>query len=165
MLAGGSVMNKIKSFAKELRVFGIVLICVFGLFVYKKINLNDYIHISDKKVIQMIDKEKSFILVLGNSTLPSSNGSNDKPNPDDPGIQTHDQHGFHKEYIKEHHQKVYYLDTKKVNDLENFTSTYLTTSTTVPQTLFIKDGKVIMKKEGPLKYVEFSKMADEWKKS
>ena len=37
------------------------------------------------------------------------------------------------------------------------------TTTTIHQTIFIKDGEVVLNKSGILKYVDFSDMVKEWK--
>ena len=158
-------MEKFKKLAKELSIFGIVVICAISLLIYKQINMNDYINISAAKAVEMKDADKDFILVLGTSKISStsSSSSSSSSTQSDPGLLTKEQASFHKAYIKKHRQKIYYVDTKDMNDLASYLNTNFGTTTTIPQTIFIKDGEVVLNKSGILKYVDFSDMVKEWK--
>ena len=50
-----------------------------------------------------------------------------------------------------------------MDDLASYLNTNFGTTTTIPQTIFIKDGEVVLNKSGILKYVDFSDMVKEWK--
>lgn len=153
-------MEKIKKITKELRIYGIVLICVLGLFLYKQVNLNNYITISSAEAVEMLKSKKDFILVLGTSKI---SNTTDSTTSSDPGVLTKEQATFQKAYIKKHRQKVYYLDTNNIENVSTFITTNFTNDTTIPQTLFIKDGEIVINKSGVIKYVEFSELVNEWK--
>lgn len=156
-------MDKLKKLAKELSVFGLVLAIVICLLVYKQINIKDYYTISSDKVASMVESKKDFILVIG--TEKASETSTDSSNESDPATLTADQAAYVKQYIKDTRQKVYYLS---IDSMENYSSFLYETfnladNTSVPQTLFIKDGEVIINKVGTMKYVEFSNEVKTWK--
>ena len=50
-------MEFIKKFAKEISVFGIVLVVFFGLFAYRQITFKDYKTISQKQLTSMVEKQ------------------------------------------------------------------------------------------------------------
>ena len=47
-------MNFIKKFAKEISVFGLVLLIFLGLFIYRQATFKDYKTISESRLTQMI---------------------------------------------------------------------------------------------------------------
>ena len=61
-------MNFIKKFAKEISVFGLVLLIFLGLFIYRQATFKDYKTISESRLTQMIKDQEDFVVVLGDST-------------------------------------------------------------------------------------------------
>ena len=61
-------MNFIKKFAKEISVFGLVLVIFLGLFVYRQMTFKNYKTVSESKVTTMVENKEDFIIVLGDST-------------------------------------------------------------------------------------------------
>lgn len=154
-------MDKIKKIANELSVFCIVFVCVIGLLTYKHFNMNDYTYISSQKAVEMINDDKDFILVFGTTKLENKSNNSQM----DPAILTKEQASYHKAFVKKNRQKIYFVDTKEIEDLSSYMSDNFNTDSTIPQTLFIKDGEVILQKNGVLKYVDFSNLVTEWKNS
>ena len=161
-------MDKIKQFGKEISVFGLVIIVVAVLFVYKQINLNDYKYIDSSKLVSMCQQDKDFIVVLGTNTSTTSSSSSTEEKNNDPANLTADLTTFAKTYIKKHHQVIYYVNTDDIEDYATFLKENSETlggvsDTSLPMTLFIKNGEVKIQKTGTIKYVEWTALVDEWK--
>ena len=157
-------MNKIKQFGKEISVFCVVIIIVALLFCYKQINLNDYKYIDQNKLVTMYQDQKDFIVVLGKETATTSSSSSTEEKNNDPANITSDLSTFVKAYIKKNHQKVYYVKTDDIEDYAAYLEeNFKITNTSLPMILFVKNGEVKIQKSGSIKYVEFSKLVDEWK--
>lgn len=158
-------MDKLKKFGKEISVFGIVIVIVAALFIYKQFNMNDFKYISADKAVSMVEDGKDFIVMFGTVT-PNESATSEEDKSKDPANITYEQTTFVKEYIKKNRQVVYYVDVDKIEDHTTFMSEKFGVTAGVPQTLFIKDGKVIEDKSGTaLKYVEFSNLVKSWKEA
>ena len=57
-------MEFIKKFAKEISVFGLVLVIILGLFIYRQATFKDYKTISQDKLTQMIESKEDFICCI-----------------------------------------------------------------------------------------------------
>lgn len=60
--------DKLKGFAKEASVFGIIIVCILGLFLYSSIRNHSLTLTTAAKVEQKIENQDSFILVTGYAT-------------------------------------------------------------------------------------------------
>ncbi len=158
-------MDKLKKFAKETSVFGIVIVIVAALFVYKQFNMNNYTFISAEKAVSMVQSDKDFIVVFGTSKPKTNASSSAEEQNNDPANLTAEQATYVKEYIKKHHQKVYYVNADKIEDLATYMKDNFNSDSTLPQTFFIKNGEIIKQKSGSIKYVEFSDLVKEWKEA
>lgn len=159
-------MEKLKKFAKEISVFGIVIVIVAALFIYKQFNLNDYTIISADKAVTMLEQDKDFILVFGTSTSTTTSSSSTTEQNNDPANLTAEQAQYVKTYIKKHRQKVYYVNADDIEDLSTYLGdNFKATSSSLPQTFFIKNGEIVINKSGAIKYVEFSKLVEDWKEA
>lgn len=58
----------IKKFAREISVFGLVLVVFLGLFIYRQATYATYTTLSSTKFEQKIENKDSFILVAGDSS-------------------------------------------------------------------------------------------------
>ena len=57
-------MNFIKKFAKEISVFGLVLLIFLGLFIYRQATFKDYKTVSESRLTQMIEDKEDFGIKL-----------------------------------------------------------------------------------------------------
>ena len=64
---GGIIMEFIKKFAREISVFGIVLVIFLALFTYRQITFKDFKTIKESELTEMVKDKESFVVVLGNS--------------------------------------------------------------------------------------------------
>lgn len=130
-------MEFIKKFAKEISVFGIVLVVFFGLFAYRQITFKDYKTISQKQLTSMVEKQEDFVVVVGNSTDTTVLSYQD--------IMT-------KYTTKNRSTPLYYLDTNNIENVDQYIEDTFDTNVTYPSTLIIKDGKMTAKKDGIMQY-------------
>lgn len=158
-------MDKLKKFAKEISVFGIVIVIVGALLIYKQFNMNDYTIISADKAVSMIQADKDFIVVFGTTKTTTTSSSTTEEQNNDPANLTAEQATYVKEYIKKHRQKVYYVNADKIEDLATYMKDNFNSDSTLPQTFFINKGEITSNKSGAIKYVEFSKLVTEWKEA
>ena len=59
-------MDKIKKLWKEISIFGIILVVFIGLIVYRKIVYVEYTTISQDKLVDKVEADDSFVVVIGN---------------------------------------------------------------------------------------------------
>ena len=130
-------MEFIKKFAKEISVFGLVIIIFLGLFVYSQITFKDYKTVNQKELTQMVEDKKDFVVVVGSSTESTVLGY---------------QEVMTKYTTKNRSTPFYYLDSKDINNIEDYIQKTFDTSASYPVTLIINDGKVAAKREGALQY-------------
>lgn len=130
-------MKFIKKFAKELSVFGLVLVIFLGLFIYRQATFKDYTTITQSKFEQMIDDKKDFVIVLGDSTNTTV---------------TSYQSVMTTYTTKNRATPFYYLDTSKIENVDSYVEEKLKINVTYPVTVVIKNGEVSAKKEGALQY-------------
>jgi len=128
-------METIKKFAKEISVFGLVLIVFFGLFIYRQATYSTYKTISTKTFESKVASKDSFILVVGSDT--------DTDTSSYLKVVT-------KYQTKHRSPKIYYLDI--TDQAENYLSRTIDVDVATPATLIIKDGAVTAKKQGALQY-------------
>ena len=130
-------MKFIKKFAKELSVFGLVLVVFLGLFLYRQAPFKDYKTIKKSELTQMVEDKKDFVVVLGDSSDATVQGYQ--------SIMT--------QYTtKNRKTPFYYLDTKDFDNLEKYVEKTFKTNVTYPTTFIIKKGEVVAQKEGSLQY-------------
>ncbi len=130
-------MNFIKKFAKEISVFGLVLVIFLGLFIYRQATFKDYKTVSQNELTQMVKDKKDFVVVLGDSTDSTVASYQD--------IMT-------TYTTKNRSTPFYYLDTSEIDDIDSYVEETFDTNVTYPVTFIIKDGKVTAKKEGYNQY-------------
>lgn len=130
-------MNFIKKFAKEISVFGLVLLIFLGLFIYRQATFKDYKTISQSQLTQMVEDQEDFVVVLGDSTN---------------STMTSYQEVMTKYTTKNRSTPFYYLDTSEIEDIDSYVEKTFDTNVTYPITFIIKDGKVTAKKEGYSQY-------------
>jgi len=139
-------MDFIKKFAKEISVFGLVIVIFLGLFAYRQMTFKDFKTVSESKVTTMVQDKKDFIIVIGNST-------------DDTMYAFQD---VLAEYTtKNRDTDIYFLDTNEINKADEYVQKTFNTSSTYPVTLIVKEGKVTAKKEGALQYYYFKDFINE----
>ncbi len=130
-------MELIKKFAKEISVFGIVLVVFLGLFAYRQATFKDYKTVTQTQVTKMVEDGKDFVIVVGNSTDSTLYGYQ--------SVMT--------EYTTANRSTpLYYLDIKDVEDSDKYIEETFKVNVTYPATFIVKDGKVTAKREGAMQY-------------
>ncbi|WP_050638529.1 hypothetical protein [Candidatus Stoquefichus sp. SB1] len=130
-------MEFIKKFAKEISVFGLVLVIFLGLFIYRQATFKDYKTISQDKLTQMIESKEDFVVVLGDASNTTVQGYQ--------SIMT-------KYTTKNRSTPFYYLNTADVDKLEDYVKKTFESEVSYPVTFIIKEGKMVAKKEGAMQY-------------
>lgn len=130
-------MDFIKKFAKEISVFGIVLVIFLALFVYRQMTFKDYKTISETKLTEMVTAKEDFVVVLGDST--------------DSTMQSY-QEIMQTYTTKNRETPLYYVDSSENEKFDEYVKKTFDTNVSYPATLVIKDGKVVNKKEGAMQY-------------
>ena len=98
-------MEFIKKFAKEISVFGLVLVVFLGLFIYRQATFKDYKTIKQSHLTEMIESKEDFVVVLGDSS-----------NTTVAGYQT-----IMTQYTtKNRSTPFYYLDTKDIKNINEY---------------------------------------------
>ncbi|MBO6048114.1 MAG: hypothetical protein J6P61_10300 [Erysipelotrichaceae bacterium] len=128
-------MEIIKKFAKEISVFGLVLVIFIGLMVYRSATYSTYKTISTKSFESMVERDQSFIVVVGSSLDTDTENYLDV-------VTTYQ--------TKHRHPKIYYVDI--ANQSSNYTKQILGVDVVTPTTLIIKKGEVTAKKAGAIQY-------------
>ncbi|MEG0367895.1 MAG: hypothetical protein RR585_13730 [Coprobacillus sp.] len=130
-------MEFIKKFAKEISVFGLVIVVFLGLFIYRQATFKDYKTIKQSDLTQMIEKKEDFVVVLGDSS--------------DTSVTAY-QTVMTKYTTNNRSTDLYYLDTKDIDKFDTYLKEKLDTEVSYPATLVVKDGKLVDKKDGALQY-------------
>ncbi|MEG0276167.1 MAG: DUF2847 family protein [Coprobacillus sp.] len=142
-------MEFIKKFAKEISVFGLVIVVFLGLFVYRQITFKDYKTVTEKELTQMVTDKESFVVVLGDSTNTTMMGY---------------QEIMQKYTTDNRDTDIYYLDTNGINKISDYVEKTFNTSVAYPATLIIKDGQLQAKKDEILQYYSLYDFIKENKK-
>ena len=130
-------MEFIKKFAKEISVFGIVLVIFLALFTYRQITFKDYKTISESKLTEMVKNKEDFVVVLGNSSDTNVLGYQE--------IMT--------KYTTQNRDiPLYYVDSSQDDNFNSYVEKTFNTNVSYPANLVIKDGKIVAKKEGAMQY-------------
>lgn len=130
-------MEFIKKFAKEISVFGLVIVVFLGLFLYRQMTFKDYKTITDKQLTQMVSDKESFVVILGDSANNTMLAYQDI---------------MQKYTTKNRDIDLHYLDTKGIEKISDYVEKTFNTSLAYPATLIIKDGKVQAHKDEVLQY-------------
>jgi len=121
-------MDKLKKIWKELSVFGVVLVVILGLYMYRLIVHVDYTTLSEKKFIAKVEAQDSFVVFTGSSS------SSDLTNYTEV-VET---------YLKKNRgTKIYYIDLDYVSD--TFIAEYLDGKATTSATYTFKfeNGEIV----------------------
>lgn len=130
-------MEFIKKFAKEISVFGIVIVIFICLYTYRQMTFKDYKTIDQEDLTEMIADKDNFVLVIGDSTDNSVLAFQ--------SIMT--------EFTTNYRSiPLYYIDSSVDEEFNAYVDETLKTNITYPSTLVIKNGEVVATKEGTLQY-------------
>ncbi len=130
-------MEFIKKFAREISVFGIVIVIFLGLFIYRQATFKDYTTVSESKLTSLVEKDKDFIVVIGDSTESSMSTY-------EPVLTTF--------CTKNRSYSLYYLDSSEIDDITTYVEETFDLSVTYPVTIIVKDGEVVNYKQGSMAY-------------
>ena len=130
-------MDLLKKFAKEVSVFGIVLVVFLGLFGYRTITFKGYKTINQTQLEEKLTKQDDFVVVLGDSS-------------------TTDMVSFMSVMetftTKNRDTDLFYVDSYGIKDFNTWVDEKLEISVTYPSTLISEDGKVKAHKDGAVQY-------------
>lgn len=139
-------MEKIKKIWKELSVFGVVIVCIFGLYIYRLIVTVDVTTVSQDKVVSMIEKDDSFVIYTGTS--------------DSVNTATYQQ--TVETYLKKNRSsKIYFLDVAHLEEADAFVKTYFNAEgadTSNPHTYVFINGELTTTQDGVLGYYTLDKL-------
>ena len=137
-------MDKIKKLWKEISIFGIILGVFIGLIVYRKIVYVEYTTISQDKLVDKVEADDSFVVVIGNN--------------DDTTTQSYQ--ATMTQFVENHRgEKLYYVDVSDDDDYANWLEEDLgITNSTVPQTIVYEDGEVKTSRTGAITYYRLTQM-------
>ncbi|WP_294579800.1 hypothetical protein [uncultured Thomasclavelia sp.] len=137
-------MDKIKKLWKEISIFGIILVVFIGLIVYRKIVYVEYTTISQDKLVDKVEADDSFVVVIGND--------------DDTTTQSYQ--ATMTQFVENHRgEKLYYVDVSDDDDYANWLEEDLgITNSTVPQTIVYEDGEVKTSRTGAITYYRLTQM-------
>ncbi|MCD7809736.1 MAG: hypothetical protein LUH02_10350, partial [Erysipelotrichaceae bacterium] len=130
-------MEFIKKFAREISVFGIVIVIFLGLFIYRQATFKDYTTVSESKLTSLVEKDKDFIVVIGDSTESSMSTY-------EPVLTTF--------CTKNRSYSLYYLDSSEIDNIATYVEETFDLSVTYPVTIIVKDGEVVNYKQGSMTY-------------
>ena len=144
-------MEKIKKYAKEFSVFGIVLIAFVGLFIYRSAMYGDYTILSTDKAIEKIKDKDTFVLVVGNNTE----------------NETYGYLNTMKSFVNEtKNDDLYFVNLAdiKAKEVEKLlVDTLASDEVAYPQTFAIVDGKVEMTRKGAQSYYRINEFTEKLK--
>lgn len=130
-------MELLKKFAKELSVFGLVLVVFLGLFAYRTITFKGYKEISQTQLEEKVTAKEDFIVVVGDSS-------------------TSDMYSFTsimEEFTtKNRDTDLFYVDSYGIEDFNTWLDETLNIAVTYPSTIIVEDGAVKASKDGALQY-------------
>ena len=130
-------MELLKKFAKELSVFGLVLVIFLGLFAYRTITFKGYKEISQTQLEEKVTAKEDFIVVVGDSS-------------------TSDMYSFTsimEEFTtKNRDTDLFYVDSYEIEDFNTWLDETLNIAVTYPSTIIVEDGAVKASKDGALQY-------------
>ena len=137
-------MKKIKKLAKEISVFGIIIVVFIGLYVFHDIVFNDYTTISQSQLVEKVKDDDSFVVVIGNNSDTTTQSYQETMS----------------QFLRDHLSKtLYYVDISEDTDYADWLEKKLDiTDATVPQTIVYEDGKIKTSKSGALSYYRLSKL-------
>lgn len=137
-------MNFIKKFAKEISVFGLVLVVFLGLWAYRTATYATYSTLTTDQVKSKIKAKDTFVLVAGSSSDSTT---------------TSYQEVLTTYQTKHRSPKIYYVDTKSASS--NWIHNTLGVDVVTPATFIIKNGKVTANKTGSIQYYYLKDFIDE----
>lgn len=130
-------MKFIKKFAKEISVFGLVLVIFLGLFAYRQMTFKDYKTIKQSQFEQMVEDKKDFVIVIGDASNTT--------------VQSY-QKVMQKYTTRNRKQTVYFLDLGKIDDADKYVEKKFGSSVTYPATFIFEKGEVKAKRDGIMQY-------------
>ena len=131
------VIELFKKFYKELSVFALVLVVFLCLFAYRNATYKTYKTINESKLTSWVEKDKDFVLVVGDSTETDTVSYQET-------MTTY--------CTKNRSTNLYFIDASTDEDFDDYLEGLLDVSVQKPTTLIIKDGEVVAKKEGNIAY-------------
>lgn len=140
-------MNLLRKFAKEISVFGLVLVIFIGLFVYRNLTHEDITAISENGVVSKIEDGDSFAVFVGDNSTTNVNGYISEVV--EPFLQAHSG------------TTIYFVDTQDMDDATSWIKeTFATTNGSQPQYFVIKDGVVDRTYSGTVSYIRLNQLFD-----
>ncbi len=139
-------MNFIKKFAKEISVFGLVIVIFLGLFAYRQMTYKNYTTINSTKLETKLENTEDFILVIGDTSETTT---------------VNYQSVLTTYTTRNRSMPLFFLDAADIDDIETYVEETLDSSAAYPATFIIKNGKVTHKKEGAMNYYSLFSFVEE----
>lgn len=136
-------MKIVKKFWKELSVFGIVIVCILGLYLYRLATSAEYTTISLDKLETKIANGDDFVLVTGAADTVYQTT-----------IETY--------LLKHRGTHVYYLDLSSLAE-GTVLPDGMNSDTTNPHTYIYVDGTMTERRDGSIGYFTFDKVMSNFK--
>lgn len=140
-------MESIKKFAKEISIFGLVLVIFIGLFIFRNLTHEDVTAISQAGVTNKMEAGDSFALFVGDNS--DANVYGYITEVVEPFLQDHSG------------TQIYFLDTQDMEDSATWIKeTFSTTNGSQPQYFVIQDGAVDRTYAGTVSYIRLNQLFD-----
>lgn len=143
-------MDKLKKVMKELSIFGIVIVCFLGLYVYRLAVKADIPSISETKLVQKIEADESFVVYTASGTS---------------GYTPAHQEVVEEYLTKNRSEKIYFLNLDNIEDADTFVSTYFNEETAdleYPTTYVFVNGEIYKSKDGQIGYYDLTKLMEDF---
>ena len=140
-------MEFLRKFAKELSIFGLVIVIFLGLFIFRNLTHEDVTTISTTQLTAKMESSDDFVVLVGDYS--DTNISGYISEVVEPFLQAHSG------------TKIYYVDTQSMDDETAWIrSTFATTDGTSPQYFVIKQGAVSKSYSGTVSYIRLNQLFD-----
>lgn len=146
-------MENFKKIMKDFTIFGIIIVCFLGLYVYRLAVKADVTTISESKLVQKIESDESFVVYTASLTS---------------GYTAPHQEVVEEYLVKNRSEKIYFLDLDKVDDPDTFASTYLgeiSADLEYPTTYVFINGEIHKTKDGQIGYYDLTKLMEDFNTS
>ncbi len=143
-------MEQFKKIMKDFSIFGIVIVCFLGLFLYKTAVKADVKTISSTKLVQMIEADESFVVYTCSSTS---------------GYNINYKEVVESYLSKNRSDKIYYVDLDKIDDQDTFVSTYLgeeKADLENPNTYVFVKGEIHKSKDAAIGFYDLTQLMNEF---
>lgn len=140
-------MEFVKKFAREISIFGLVIVVFLGLFIFRNLTHEDVKTITTTQLTAKLENKDDFVVLVGDYS--DTNVSGYITQVVEPFLQEHSG------------TKIYYVDTQSMEDQTAWIrTTFATTDGTSPQFFVIEQGLVAKSFSGTVSYIRLNQLFD-----